>query len=89
MTKFMVGDTLIFDEDIKDLFEAFRLHMTQKSHKDLVTLTVRELIRIHDLPNEKLPRLWGRVASITGLPRGCDKPLGSLSETSSKVSISG
>ena len=69
MEKFMVGDKLLFDEDIKEIFEAFRRHMNQKSQKDLVTLTVYELIRIHDLPKDRLPRLWGRVASITGLPR--------------------
>ena len=69
MEKFMVGDKLLFDEDIKEIFEAFRRHMIHKSQKDLVTLTVYELIRIYDLPKDRLPRLWGRVASITGLPR--------------------
>ena len=64
-----IADVKLFDTDIIQQYRAFVENMPGRTPKDYCFLTVRELMHLYDLPHEKRARVWGRVASLMGVPR--------------------
>lgn len=68
LRSFLCGDIVVDDEYLVEQFAAIKQAMPNLTHKDWVFHTVAETARELKLHSYK-PRLWGRTAKLTGLPR--------------------